>query len=257
MKKSVGGGEIPEGTRPSAALVRLDSHVGNSGSDPAGDRTRFALVFNAIGPRVMKNPEPIRNTQQNEGPAISFRCDSNRPWPACSPGLNHLWPQKEMVVKMQFQIILHNAVFGPPTSITASEGEDGAARGVRGRGKLEIPERASRPAASSDAIFICENPGVARPGIEPGSPWWRASGLSAQLPRPHSWLQRHAQMKRNPLRNFASVYFSTLYLRQNWLYMGVTDNEHKAKGSKIHRNVESILQNVSGTAYQLAAVKCK
>ncbi|KAJ8887959.1 hypothetical protein PR048_007443 [Dryococelus australis] len=41
------------------------------------------------------------------------------------------------------------------------------------------------------------NPGVTRPGIEPGSPWWEASRLTAQQPWPqrinknaNSWLQR-------------------------------------------------------------------
>ncbi|KAJ8872166.1 hypothetical protein PR048_025768 [Dryococelus australis] len=53
-----------------------------------------------------------------------------------------------------------------------------------GRGKWEIPEKARRPTASSGTIPTCENPGVTRPGIEPGSPWWEASVLIAQPPRP-------------------------------------------------------------------------
>ncbi|KAJ8896132.1 hypothetical protein PR048_001475 [Dryococelus australis] len=40
------------------------------------------------------------------------------------------------------------------------------------------------PAVSSGTIRICENPGVARLGIEPGSPWWKASRLTAQPPQP-------------------------------------------------------------------------
>ncbi|KAJ8877406.1 hypothetical protein PR048_021860 [Dryococelus australis] len=36
--------------------------------------------------------------------------------------------------------------------------------------------------ASSGTIPTCENPGVNRPGIEPGSPWWETSGLTAQPP---------------------------------------------------------------------------
>ncbi|KAJ8876721.1 hypothetical protein PR048_021168 [Dryococelus australis] len=43
------------------------------------------------------------------------------------------------------------------------------------RGKREIPEKTRRPAASSGTIPTCKNPGVARPGIEPGSPCWEAS----------------------------------------------------------------------------------
>ncbi|KAJ8871023.1 hypothetical protein PR048_027326 [Dryococelus australis] len=47
----------------------------------------------------------------------------------------------------------------------------------------EIPEKTHQPAASSSAIPTCENPGVARPGTEPGSPWWEAISLTAQTPR--------------------------------------------------------------------------
>ncbi|KAJ8897496.1 hypothetical protein PR048_002843 [Dryococelus australis] len=50
-------------------------------------------------------------------------------------------------------------------------------------GKQEIPEKTLRPAASYDTISTCANPGVIRPGIEPGSPWWEASRLTAQAPR--------------------------------------------------------------------------
>ncbi|KAJ8894650.1 hypothetical protein PR048_007314 [Dryococelus australis] len=38
----------------------------------------------------------------------------------------------------------------------------------QGGGKLDIPEKARRPAASSGTIPTCENPRVIRPGIEPG-----------------------------------------------------------------------------------------
>ncbi|KAJ8871194.1 hypothetical protein PR048_027500 [Dryococelus australis] len=54
---------------------------------------------------------------------------------------------------------------------------------MRGREKWEIPEKTRRPAASSGTIPTCGNPGVARPGIEPGSPRWEASRLTAQPPR--------------------------------------------------------------------------
>ncbi|KAJ8891852.1 hypothetical protein PR048_004406 [Dryococelus australis] len=37
--------------------------------------------------------------------------------------------------------------------------------------------------------LTCENPGVTRPGIEPGSPWWEASRLTAQPPRPRHLLK--------------------------------------------------------------------
>ncbi|KAJ8894236.1 hypothetical protein PR048_006848 [Dryococelus australis] len=55
-----------------------------------------------------------------------------------------------------------------------------------GRGEREFPQKARLPAASSGTIPTCENPGVARPGIEPNSPGWEASSLTAQPPRPQS-----------------------------------------------------------------------
>ncbi|KAJ8895189.1 hypothetical protein PR048_000514 [Dryococelus australis] len=51
------------------------------------------------------------------------------------------------------------------------------------QGKREIPEKTRRPTASSGTIPTCENP-VTRQGVEPGSPWWEASVLIAQPPRP-------------------------------------------------------------------------
>ncbi|KAJ8895883.1 hypothetical protein PR048_001223 [Dryococelus australis] len=53
---------------------------------------------------------------------------------------------------------------------------------MKGYGERELPEKTRRLAESSDTIPTCENPGVARPGFEPGSPWWEASSLTTQLP---------------------------------------------------------------------------
>ncbi|KAJ8865636.1 hypothetical protein PR048_033156 [Dryococelus australis] len=47
--------------------------------------------------------------------------------------------------------------------------------------------RTRRPAASSGTIATCENPAT-RPGIEPGSSWWKASSLTAQPPRPPAFI---------------------------------------------------------------------
>ncbi|KAJ8889753.1 hypothetical protein PR048_009255 [Dryococelus australis] len=58
--------------------------------------------------------------------------------------------------------------------------------GMKERGKREIPEKTNRPATSSGTIPTCENPGVARPGIEPGLPGWEASRLTARPPRTQS-----------------------------------------------------------------------
>ncbi|KAJ8881496.1 hypothetical protein PR048_017977 [Dryococelus australis] len=57
--------------------------------------------------------------------------------------------------------------------------------GMQGLGKRKIPEKTRLPAASSGTIPTCENSGVTRPGIEPGSPRWKASRLTAQSP----WLR--------------------------------------------------------------------
>ncbi|KAJ8897649.1 hypothetical protein PR048_002998, partial [Dryococelus australis] len=46
------------------------------------------------------------------------------------------------------------------------------------------PEKTCLPVASSCTIPTCENPGVTRPRIEPGSHWGEASRLTAQPPRP-------------------------------------------------------------------------
>ncbi|KAJ8881376.1 hypothetical protein PR048_017857 [Dryococelus australis] len=52
-----------------------------------------------------------------------------------------------------------------------------------GRGKREIPEKTRRTAASSCTIPPCENSGATPPGIEPGSPWWKAISLTTTPPR--------------------------------------------------------------------------
>ncbi|KAJ8865717.1 hypothetical protein PR048_033237 [Dryococelus australis] len=55
---------------------------------------------------------------------------------------------------------------------------------MKGWGKLEIPEKTRRTEASSGTIPSWSNPGMTRPGFEPGSPWWEASSLTAQPPGP-------------------------------------------------------------------------
>ncbi|KAJ8872214.1 hypothetical protein PR048_025816 [Dryococelus australis] len=57
---------------------------------------------------------------------------------------------------------------------------------MEGWGKREIQEKTRRPTASSGTMPTCENPGETLPWIEPGSPWWEASSLTAQPPRPLS-----------------------------------------------------------------------
>ncbi|KAJ8870248.1 hypothetical protein PR048_029269 [Dryococelus australis] len=52
-------------------------------------------------------------------------------------------------------------------------------RNEKGQGKREVPEKTRRPTAWSGTTPICKNP-VTRPWIEPDSPWWEASRLTAQ-----------------------------------------------------------------------------
>ncbi|KAJ8893509.1 hypothetical protein PR048_006107 [Dryococelus australis] len=62
----------------------------------------------------------------------------------------------------------------------------------QGRRKRAIPKKTLRPTPSSGTIPTCENPGVTRPGIKPGSPWWEASSLTAQPPPPQGRVRMHA-----------------------------------------------------------------
>ncbi|KAJ8869841.1 hypothetical protein PR048_028850 [Dryococelus australis] len=73
--------------------------------------------------------------------------------------------------------ILHVVYYGSSPRCYTSVGNPGE---PGGGGK--IPEKTRRPTASSGTIVTCENPGVARPGIEPDSPLWEASRLTAQPP---------------------------------------------------------------------------
>ncbi|KAJ8870610.1 hypothetical protein PR048_029633 [Dryococelus australis] len=58
-------------------------------------------------------------------------------------------------------------------------------RNARAGGKLEIPEKTHRPAASIAKIPTCENPEATPPGIELVSPRWQLSStLAAGPPRP-------------------------------------------------------------------------
>ncbi|KAJ8867055.1 hypothetical protein PR048_032917 [Dryococelus australis] len=59
---------------------------------------------------------------------------------------------------------------------------------------IEIPEKTRRPTASSATIPTYENL-ASRPGIEPSSPWWEASVLTAQPPRPqiYVYIQRPSE----------------------------------------------------------------
>ncbi|KAJ8875161.1 hypothetical protein PR048_023056 [Dryococelus australis] len=77
---------------------------------------------------------------------------------------------------------------------------------LRGQGKREISEKKNPPTNGNGTIPTCENP-VTQPRIEPGSPLWEASRLTAQPPQPLQWLNaleilstRHAR-SRTPRTN--------------------------------------------------------
>ncbi|KAJ8892422.1 hypothetical protein PR048_005002 [Dryococelus australis] len=58
-------------------------------------------------------------------------------------------------------------------------GEYGGAPEFQGRGNGRSPRKPAYQRQRRAPIPTSENPGVARPGIEPGSPWWEASRLTA------------------------------------------------------------------------------
>ncbi|KAJ8870387.1 hypothetical protein PR048_029408 [Dryococelus australis] len=68
--------------------------------------------------------------------------------------------------------------------VSVKRGEYGAAPEYTGRGKRDIPEKTRPPAASCDTIPTRGNLGSTPPEIEPGSPRWEASSLTAKSPRP-------------------------------------------------------------------------
>ncbi|KAJ8886181.1 hypothetical protein PR048_012390 [Dryococelus australis] len=81
------------------------------------------------------------------------------------------------------------------------------------RGKREIPEKTRRPDTSSGTTPTCENPGVIRPEIEPGSPWWEASRLIAQKPRP---------LRENKYENSLMLLKFKIVLRPGVIEVGVS-----------------------------------
>ncbi|KAJ8866343.1 hypothetical protein PR048_032186 [Dryococelus australis] len=84
-----------------------------------------------------------------ENPLTSgiVRHDSHMPKSGSNPGGNRTW----------------FALVGCLESVEAAPKR-------KGEEKREIPEKTHRPVALSGTIPTCENPGIAQPGIEPGSP---------------------------------------------------------------------------------------
>ncbi|KAJ8888057.1 hypothetical protein PR048_007543, partial [Dryococelus australis] len=76
------------------------------------------------------------------------------------------------------------------TLVDTNEGEAKRVWGSAGMqrpGKREITEKTRRQAASFRTIPTCENPGATLLGTEPGSPRWKASGLTTTPLQHFSW----------------------------------------------------------------------
>ncbi|KAJ8876095.1 hypothetical protein PR048_024004 [Dryococelus australis] len=97
------------------------------------------------------------------------------------PRLTSPHPAIQFVPKMFYRVDV-GALGGPVQSANIVVGVQLAV--MQRRRKRENPEKTRRPAASSDTILTYENPRVAWPGSERGSPGWEASRLTAQPPRP-------------------------------------------------------------------------
>ncbi|KAJ8881490.1 hypothetical protein PR048_017971 [Dryococelus australis] len=89
----------------------------------------------------------------------------------------------------------------------------GNSAGMKGPGKREILKKTHRPTASSSTIPTCENPVVTRSGIEPGSPWWEASRLTAQPPRP--LVRNFAQLRKMLSTESITMDYKACYIRKN------------------------------------------
>ncbi|KAJ8879955.1 hypothetical protein PR048_020576 [Dryococelus australis] len=153
-----GQGETGDlGENPSTSgIVRHDSYVRKSGSDPVWNRTRVRFLAGS--------------------------CPDLRVWESRRTISSEI---------IRFPLPLHPgaAPYSPRFTLIGSEDLNikslRRSAGIKVHGKREIPEKIHRPAASSCAFPTCEIPGVTRPGIERSSSWWEASRLTAQPSRPH------------------------------------------------------------------------
>ncbi|KAJ8873430.1 hypothetical protein PR048_024247 [Dryococelus australis] len=174
-----------------SGIVLHDSHVRKSGSDPAGNRNRFASVgdessnhtrcenniFNDFLICIADLATYLRLrhiflyeiTIAYAVLAITFPSCSEEAKRAIVPCQTHFdtaqWRQGTSYAALNEEVL------------RADENE------MRWR-KRKIPEKAHRSTASSSTIPTCENPGVSRPGIEPGSSWRWGRRLSSQTAQP-------------------------------------------------------------------------
>ncbi|KAJ8867652.1 hypothetical protein PR048_031455 [Dryococelus australis] len=202
----------PRENPPTSGTVRHDSHMRESEGDPAGYRT---LASN-YSDRCVVISERRANTVTSE---ISLRAPGEQRVRLAGRTMRNLEVDARLEAFGEILVYCNafstcmwsiNGVRGKRegerergggsgywtggershitnTSSCSVPGEDCPRRiwssaGMKGREKLDIPEKTRRPTASSGTIPTCENP-VTRPGIEPGSPWWEASVLTARPPR--------------------------------------------------------------------------
>ncbi|KAJ8891074.1 hypothetical protein PR048_010583 [Dryococelus australis] len=105
----------------------------------------------------------------------------------CSPANLFTTPRRNLADKCVNWLLGNSKTTNYPYNVLDDEsdigGKYGAAPERKGGETGEPREKNPRPTASSSTIPMRENPGVTRPGIEPGSPWWEASRLTAQTPQ--------------------------------------------------------------------------
>ncbi|KAJ8866036.1 hypothetical protein PR048_033560 [Dryococelus australis] len=188
-------------------------------------RPRITVIFNKLGFMLPGNYDPARCRLQAVGemqqPARVTWCDyraaperkggdprenpadqQHRPtlYPLAKnpgvtqPGIEPGYPRWEA----------SSLTAQPPRLLRSKESmrvkccEYGAALECKGRGKLDIPEKTRRPAASSGTIPTCKNPAATSPGIEPGSALlgyyrnWRVGSICG---RAVVWLKRGIRVK--------------------------------------------------------------
>ncbi|KAJ8866088.1 hypothetical protein PR048_033612, partial [Dryococelus australis] len=80
-----------------------------------------------------------------------------------------------LLVSLQFCHWLR-VVQGVSNELAYEDGENGAALECKGGGKRQIPEKTPRTSGIVRHYSHMRKSGVTRPGIEPGSHWWKASG---------------------------------------------------------------------------------
>ncbi|KAJ8876120.1 hypothetical protein PR048_024029 [Dryococelus australis] len=91
--------------------------------------------------------------------------------------------------------------------------------GIKGRGNGSSPRRPANQRHRPAPFPTCENPGVNRPGIEPGSTWRGASRLTAQPTRPLTTREKYEQnndsTEKQSSRQFTGSRLEDFYRRRS------------------------------------------